>query len=181
MIKKHTNIKTVLSVVVLTITSFASQADGWEVGVDEQKSCGLITKVVDKKTGKNIASFGLLKLSRDINEGNEYINNLLVADSTLILERKRRLKVEVGVGAKIYSTSFSDNLDYTSVPGQSERSSIFTAASGLRDNVITALLHDEEITIEFNTASYDVRYGVMSSKAFKENLKIYNKCLLTLQ
>lgn len=176
------NLLSYFLIISLSLLLSTKASASWRVKAHEHKSCSLESKVVDKETGRKLAYIGVMKLSREQGEkADDLVRNLFVFDSNLVMETRSRFNVEKGVGVQLTSPSISEYLDYVSVDDKRKRFNLYSGSRRVKESVIEALLKGEDITIEFNTSSYQTRYGILSSKKFTKSYHRFEDCLATLE
>ena len=169
---------------LLTILSLSTGvlAGDWSFHADNGEACALIATVNDKLSGKKIASLAMIKLGNDaLNNISGFEREIIISDAGFILETKpRRLKVEKGAGVQVSSQTFNAYMSY--IPNSREGSDdfVYTLSNTESLDMRTAIFNEEELTLEFNTISSNVQYGIITADNFSKSYKKFKQCTKTL-
>ena len=178
---EHTKFDTIFIVINYFVIFYWCNG-GWSFHGDKGEACALIASVNDKLSGKKIASLAMIKLGKDtLNNISSFEREIIVSDTGFILEtKKRRLKVEKGVDVQIRSDTFNANMSYMPNSRQGRTDFVYTLSNIESLDMRAAFFNEEEITLEFNSISSNIRYGIITAENFTKSYKKFNQCTKTL-
>jgi len=175
--KNEKIIHSLLALAFFSLLSLNTVAGQWVFQEDKGKGCMIKMDVNDKDPGELLAMFVMFKTSEsEMKRYSDFKRNILLRETSFLVETTNNAKGEKGVDIKISSASISDYMSYMVDPQKSDFY-IYASSSLVGQKLIDALQNNEEITIEFNMASYEVKYGIVSAEGFKKAYKQYKQCI----
>lgn len=159
-----------LAVVTSLALSTNTYGKGWDFKEDNGENCIVLSPVYAVETQKKIANIGILKLSsQEVDKVPESERDLFLNGLIFIVETNASFKAMKGVGAHISSRSINLSLNYREYTTPKNKNTIYCSSNIDTLTMIDSLMNNEDLTIEFNTPSSGLEYGLISSKYFKKH------------